>query len=280
MFQLPAKLHSTKTGRGQQAPAIPWIVSDWNDFATPEVYGSQGFAQVWYDQFGNRFMLRQARGAGIAQGCRVMWNAPSADTVAALPTINAFGAVIGSPYPATDAEVGNLVYNTQIGDATIGTDRTQSLKFIKGNAAGGGGFFTVSLRNAQQGNMQLDVDAYATVPVAGENITIIRPYEVTLGTAATATTNRTRGIAVHPVTDTLWGFFQIAGLALCFSVGNGTALAAGAPVINNAAAGEDGSVIGSAAFDPGEVGTATAAITAIPGALALSPIWLSILKDA
>ncbi len=279
MFQLPAKLHSTKTGRGQQAPAIPWIVTDWNNFATPEVYGSQAPAQLWYDQFGNRFMCRQARGAGIAQGCRVMWNTPQATTVGLLPTINAIASVAGSPY-AADAEIGNLIYETQIGDATIGTDRTQSLKFIKGNQAAPGGFYTVSLRNAQQGNMQLDVDAYATVPVPADNITIIRPYEVTLGTAATATTNRTRGIAVHAVTDTLWGFFQVDGLALCFSVGNGTALAAGAPVINNAAAGEDGSVIGAAAFDAGEVGTATAAITAIPAALALSPIWLSILKDA
>ncbi len=280
MFQLPAKLHNTKTGRGQQAPAIPWIVADWNNFATPEVYGSQGLAQVWYDQFGNRFMLRQARGAGIAQGCRVMWNAPSADTVAAAPTIAAIGAVIGSPYPAADAEIGNLIYETQIGDGTVGTDRTQSLKFVKANVAGAGGFFTVSLRNTQVGNVQLDVDAYATVPAPADNITIIRPYEVTLGTAATATTNRTRGIAVHAVTDTLWGFFQIDGLALCFSVGNGTALAAGAPVINNAAAGEDGSVIGSAAFSAGDVGTACAAIVAVPGSLALSPVWLSILKDA
>ncbi len=278
MFNLPAKLHHTKTGRAQQAPTVPWIVSDWVNFATPEVYGSQGPAQFWYDQFGNTFSVRQARSAGIIQGARVRWSLPQATTVAAAPTTAAVGSVAGSPYAGANAEVGNLIYETQIGDGTVGAARTNSLKFVKANAPGAGGFYTISLRDTKVGNVQLDPDLYATVPVAGNNITIIRPYEVTLGTAATAATNRTVGIAVHPVTTALWGFFQVAGLALCLSKGDVVPLAADQPVVNSAAG--DGFVMGSAAFNAGDVGTATAACAAAAAANALSPIWLSILPNA
>lgn len=272
MFQKPVKLHFTKTGRGQQSvPTVPWISSDFNAFASPETYGAQGPSQPWFDEFGNTFSLRQARAAGVIQAATVAWNEPMADTVAAAPTVTSIGLTTGSPYTAADAEVNNWLYVLQIGAGSVGSDKTQSLKRIKKNAAGAGGFFTVAFKDTLQSNGQNDPDAFKTVPVAGNDLSVIRPYEVRVTATTDLLVIPCVGVAVQAIADTKWGFIQTAGLALTLSKGNATALVAGSPcVLDDTIAGY---VKGAAAQAAGQVG-----ICAAPCATAttISPIWLTL----
>lgn len=267
--------HITKTGAAQQTSLIPWVSSDFTAFASSESYGAQNAGSTWFDSFGNVFMLKQARGAGVVQGACCKWNTTAADTVAAAPTVTAIGLTAGSPYTGANAEVGNLLWETQIASGTVGSNKFDSLKFIKANASGAGGFFTVSLKDTKYGNLQSDPDAYLTVPVAGNNVTVIRPYEIAVSATTDLLVVPCVGVAVQAIADTKWGFIQQVGLALTQSSGSVTAIVANNAVVLDGVTA--GTVKGSAALATGQVGISAVACGTIA---TIIPVWLTIVNNA
>lgn len=274
MFNIPTLLHQTKVGSAQQVATIPWISSDFTAFSSPEAYGAVAPGQHWYDEFGNSFSLRQARGAGIVQGACVKWNVTAADTVAAAPTVTAIGLTGGSPYGA-NLEIGNFLWVKQIATGAVGTNKFQSLKLIKANAAGAGGFFRVSMIDAKTGNMVADADAFATVPVAGNNVEVIRPYEIAVSATTDLLVVPCIGVAVQAVADTKWGFVQHEGLALTLSSGAVTAIVANNAVVLDGVTA--GTVKGSAATSAGQVGISAVANDTIATVI---PVWLTLRNNA
>jgi hypothetical protein len=275
MFNIPTLLHQTKGGSGQQVATIPWISSDFTAFSTPETYGAVAPGQYWYDEFGNAFSLRQARAAGVVQGACVKWNTTAADTVAAAPTVTAIGLTAGSPYSGANAEVGNLLWVKQIATGAVGTNKFQSVKFIKANAAGAGGFFRVSMVNSTTANLQADPDAFATVPVAGNDVQVFRPYEILVSATTDLLVVPCIGVAVQAVADTKWGFVQHEGLALTLSSGAVTAIVANNAVVLDGVTA--GTVKGSASIAAGQVGISAVANDTIATVI---PVWLTLRNNA
>ncbi len=267
--------HSTKTGLAQQIKQIPWISSDFTAFTSSESYGAQNAGSTWYDSFGNVFSLRQGRGAGIVQGACCKWNTTAATTIAAAPTVTAVGLVAGSPYTGANLEVGNFLWITQIGSGAVGSDKFDCLKLIKANASGAGGFFTVSKTDTKYGNLQADPDAYATVPVAGNDVTVIRPYEVAVSATTDLLVVPCVGVAVQAIADTKWGFIQTAGLALTLSSGAVTPIVANNAVVLDGVTA--GTVKGSAAEAAGQVGISAVANAVIATVI---PVWLTLAPQA
>lgn len=274
MFNLPSLLlHHPKTGTGQQTATIPWISSDFTGFSTPETLGAIKPGKYWYDEFGNAFSLRQARAAGIVQGACVKWNgwAVAADTVAAAPTVTAIGLTAGS----TNNEIGNFLWVKQIATGAVGTNKFQSLKLIKANTTGAGGIFRVSMIDAKQGNMVADADAFATVPVAGNNVELIRPYEILVSATSDLLVVPCIGVAVQAIADTKWGFVQHEGLALTLSSGAVTAIVANNAVVLDGVTA--GTVKGSASEAAGQVGISAVDNDTIATVI---PVWLTLRNNA
>lgn len=276
MFQRPILKNYAKTGHNQQVAILPWLSSDFADVGTSAV----GFAlgSPWYDEFGNKFMLKfNTAAAALAWGNCTIWATQATDTVKAAPptiTTQSFGLSAGFGL-AANAEIRNFVFNYEKSALASATSRLNCMKVIKASGATGAGeLITVSFTDDRRSNMQPDADAYDVVPVAGQTVTVIRPYDITVFPTGSAAISKVNGIAQGAVTASHYCFVQTAGLALVSSTGSGTALVMGSPCVPSGVTA--GNVIGAAAVAANQVGTCAAASAAAVTNTPVTPIWLEI----
>lgn len=272
MFLKPTLTHFVKTNDGQQNATIPWISSD---FAAPTVSSltvlpnGYGLGNIWYDEFGNSFVLRQLKGGTTAALGNVMQtDVPGSDTAAAGSTVSVVNLTGGGL--TAKAEIGNFVVNQMIGDGTTGTTKSDVLKLIKDNAAG---TLTVGKTTNKYGKLQLDADNYTTAPVAANNLTFVRPNRVKVFDH-TQLVELPVGIAVSAVASSTAGNYamlQVSGLAIVGAKGDVTPWAVDRPIVPDGVT--DGLCKGSAALAYGQVGISTQVYSAAAG---LGVAWLTI----
>jgi hypothetical protein len=267
MLQHIVPLHFSKMGTGQGVATIPWVSTDFADIGTTLLNQGQ-LGNLWYDAFGNRFMVKKAASA-FTIGQTSCLAAPGTDTAAAGTTTQVINLTTGAL--TANAEVGNFVYETEIGNGGTGATKSDALKLIKANAAG---TLTVSLTDTKRSNLQIDADAYVTAPVATDHLTIIRPFSVVPTPTAQAATAFCQGIAVQAITSGDFGLFQIGGIALVLYAST-TAAVANAPCAFSGATA--GAVTGAAAWTAGNTPGFFLAAQTVAG---LAPLGLTFSEGA
>jgi hypothetical protein len=275
MFKhLQQLIHYVKTGKGQQIGSFPWISTDFNNFANPELLQTPGSpSSYWFDDYGNTFVVRRAAGA-ISQGDVVTWGQASGSQAVATPfsTDTATGASTVRVITLTtggltaNAEVGNFVFDDTI---ALAADK---IKEIKANTAN---TLTVATIDTRVSNLQNDANAYSVAPANADALTIIRPHYVVRFPVAQLATAMPMGVSVQAITSQNWGFVQVDGLAAVSGKGDVTAIVAGSTVVPDGVTA--GFVKGGGAPAANAVGTSCVAHAAATG---LIPVWLQLLSQS
>ena len=193
------------------------------------------------DAGGNSFQVVKA-GAGLTRGQLVAWATPTTGTYTTASSTVA-SIVTNVNAAAINSEIDNFIFFNDI----------SVMKRIKANTKGPNSVFTISLVDPTIASKPYDSDALTAAELAllvnGNPVSIIRPYQVIVCTAALVPC----GVALGTVTSGYYTIIQKDGLAEVQSTGNGVALAVNAPSIPSAA----GVQIGFAGTATALVGTAS-----------------------
>jgi len=211
------------------------------------------------DRHGNSYLYVRAV-VGLSQGQVVRsafagdGDVPAASTIAASTTVN----TIFTAMTTTLAEMplGSLLASP----GTSGGTGQPFLKFIKGQVAiGANTTFNIAKVQVFQGIGQFDGDSLATIPATSDAVVIVRPYNVAVHGAVSATTieNGPVGVALGTVTAAGGTLIQTGGICQVLGVGSGTAIVAGGPL----SPGATGTVIGGSAVPDGVIGRSYVAWT-------------------
>lgn len=198
-------------------PLIPWYNAASIDQATLPA-GVQLGECFWVkgstrSGAGNAYMWVKAT-VGLTVGQLVAWAAPGTDTALTNSTTSVLLLTTGNL--TVNAEVDNFVWV----DGSV----TKELRRIKSNTASS---ITVAQTDPYVASNPKDADVFTTAPSNTNPVSIIRPWNVRVCTAALQPV----GVALGTVTSGNYTPVQIAGLALVSAIGNGTALVMGVPAI-------------------------------------------------
>ncbi len=212
----------------------PWYESKYYNSATPlmDLGAKWDLVGDVAAGGGNSFMyVKAASGVAFTVGQLVSFATPTASTVTAAGSTK--GMIVWAAGGLTvNAEVGNFLY---VANSTASGGGFTLRKILSNTAT----TITVSNTDFNVASKPLDPNAFEEIPTNGDVAIIIRPYQVIVNTATTVPC----GVALGTVTAGYYTIVQTKGLALCSTVGNGTATAVGKPAVGSAA----GVVIGSAA---------------------------------
>lgn len=216
------------------------------------------------DKFGNTYLyVRAATALAIGQVVRHAiagdGDVPANGAVSASTTVNRIFSTITTTLD--ERALGSFLASPGTVSSSAGIEFIKQIK--KQVAIGANTTFDVSLKQIFFGSGQYDGDTLASIPVTADKLYVIRPYNVCVHGAASATTkeNGPVGVALGTVTAAGGTLIQTGGICAVLGLGSGTALVENGP----ASAAASGQVIGGSAVVDAVVGRslmATATSTA------------------
>lgn len=210
------------------------------------------FGDQLIDKFGNTFLYVRATvalavGQVVRQAFTGDGDVPAAGTVSASTTTRRIFTNITTTLD--ESALGSFLGS---GGTTAGAGQPFFKQIKNQVAVGANTTFDISQLQLFQGIGKYDGDTLAAIPTTGDDVALIRPYNVAVHGAASATTkeNGPVGVAMGTVSIAGGTLIQTAGNGSVLGVGSGTAIAIGGPLTPGAA----GVVIGGSAIIDAQVG--------------------------
>lgn len=165
--------------------------------------GTQGAAE------GNAFMFVKAN-AGLTIGQLVAMDAPQTGTFTTAGSTASLSKTNITEAGAVNSEIDNWLTVIATGQAVPQARR------IKANTTGANAIYTISQPDFLRPNSPNDLDVWTTTPTNGDQVAVVRPFQVKVCTASL----QPIGVALGTVTSGDFTIIQIAGLAGVSCVGN------------------------------------------------------------
>src|SRR5271169_341254 len=207
-------------GSGVSGNFFPWYAAPFIDI-TPATYAniSAGYGlslgDYWWNNGtqvsaeGNAFMFVKAN-AALTIGQLVSMDAPQTGTYTTAGSTASKTVTNITEAGAVNSEIDNWLTVIATGQSVPQARR------IKANTTGAAAVYTISLPDFLRPNSPNDQDVWTTTPTNGDQLAIVRPYNVKVCTAAL----QPIGVALGTVTSGDYTIIQIAGLAGVSCVGN------------------------------------------------------------
>ncbi len=195
------------------SPLFPWFGSPFLDMTAanfPTLAGAVGLAlgDFWWNNGvpgaaeGNAFMIVKAN-AALTVGQLVAMDAPQSGTYTSAGSTASRSVTNITEAQGVNGDVGNWL-------SVLATGQTvPQIRLIKANTNGANAVFTISLPDFLRPNSPNDLDTWTTTPTNADPLTVIRPWQVRVCTAAL----NPIGVALGTVTSGSFTVIQVAGLA-------------------------------------------------------------------
>ena len=216
-------------GSGVAGNFFPWYASPYLDITAANYAGIQAGlglspGDFWWNNGtqegceGNAFMFVKAN-AGLTIGQLVAMDAPQTGTYTAAGSTASTTITNITEAQGVNGDVNNYLSGIFTGQAV------PQIRRIKGNTNGANAQFKISLPDYLRPNLPNDLDVWTTTPTNGDQLCVIRPFNVRVCTASL----QPIGVALGTVTSGSYTIIQVAGLAGVSAVGNSLANVAMVP---------------------------------------------------
>lgn len=219
-------------GSGVAGNFFPWYAAPYLDitaanFASIAAGVGLSPGDLWWNNGvqdgneGNAFMLVRAQ-AALTIGQLVAMDAPQTGTYTTAGSTAAISKTNITEAQGVNGDVGNYLSGIFTGQSV------PQIRKIKANTNGANALFTISLPDYLRPSLPADQDGWTTTPTNGDQVCVIRPWNVRVCTAVLQPV----GVALGTVTSGSYTIIQVAGLAGVSAVGNtlaNVAMVPGAP---------------------------------------------------